>query len=154
MAVTLAFLIRLALVALFLPFSALDKLLDFRGAVRQVCGIGIGPVPGRVLVVTGLFIEVVMSLGVLTGVADRLAAVILATYCIATAILYKRFWATGDFRLRGTSHGRDLFWDFLKNIAVAAGFALIAFGPTAAGLDAFLADPLSSTHPYSTEALR
>jgi putative oxidoreductase len=32
-----------------------------------------------------------MSLAVLTGVADRLAALILAGYCLLTALLWKQF---------------------------------------------------------------
>ena len=46
MTIAIAFLTRLALVALFLPFSALDKLRDFGGAVTQARGSSI-MVPSR-----------------------------------------------------------------------------------------------------------
>ena len=139
---------RILLVLLFMPFSALDKLLDFRGAVAQAAEhVGSKRVAGA-MIVAGLFVEVVMSLGVLTGVADRLCAFILAGYCLVTAVVWKRFWATGDLSLVGPSKGRDLFWDFLKNLAVAGGFLLITFGGHARGAHAFLHAPLSSTEPY------
>ncbi|MCB1884120.1 MAG: DoxX family membrane protein [Geminicoccaceae bacterium] len=150
LAVLIAFFVRLLLVGLFLPFSALDKVRNFEGAVGQATGIGISRGVGAALICVGLFVEVVMSLGVLTGAADRLAAFILAGYCVATALLYKRFWAEGDFAWRGASRGRDLFWDFMKNFALAGGFLLITFGTTAPTTGAFFADPLSSTHPYAS----
>ena len=40
LSIGLALAIRIALVLLFLPFSALDKVLDFRGAVAQAHAIG------------------------------------------------------------------------------------------------------------------
>ncbi|MBZ9889209.1 hypothetical protein LB559_14805 [Mesorhizobium sp. BR1-1-3] len=52
----------------------------------------------------------------------RLAALILAGYCLVTALLWKQFWRRPDFRLKGRSEARDVFWDFLKNLALAGGF--------------------------------
>ena len=91
-----------------------------------------------------------MSLGVVSGVADRLAALVMAAYCVATAILYKRFWQPGDFWAAGDSQGRTLFWDFLKNFSLASGFLLITVGTNGDGLRPFLADPLASSHPYAS----
>lgn len=140
---------RMLLVALFLPCSALDKLIDFPGAVAQAeHDIGRKSI-ATMAIVAALFVELFMSLGVLTGIVDRLAAFVLAGYCIVTALLWKRFWATGDFAFVGFSRGRDLFWDFLKNLAVAGGFMLITFGGHARGAEAFLRVPLSSTSPYA-----
>jgi putative oxidoreductase len=90
-----------------------------------------------------------MSAAILLGVADRAAAVVLAGYCVATAVLWKQFWKTEDFKLRGASRGRDTFWDFLKNLALAGGFLMLAFGADARGVQAFLHAPLASSHPYS-----
>jgi putative oxidoreductase len=89
-----------------------------------------------------------MSLAILVGVADRLAALILAGYCVVTALLWKQFWTEPDFRLKGKSDGREVFWDFLKNVALAGGFLLLAFGSNAAGVGSFLHHPLASSHPY------
>ncbi|HEY2417818.1 MAG TPA: DoxX family membrane protein [Steroidobacteraceae bacterium] len=141
--------VRCLLVALFLPFSALDKILNARQAVEQCRQT----IPSRslatVLIVLGFGIEVTMSLAILTGVFDRLAAVILAGYCLLTALLWKPFWKAPDFRLRGPSAGREVFWDFLKNFALAGGFLLLAFGSDAAGVRRFWAHPLASSRPYA-----
>ncbi|HUO93511.1 MAG TPA: DoxX family protein [Rhizomicrobium sp.] len=136
---------RLMLVILFLPFSALDKIFNFRGAVGQAKQ----ETPWRpiavLLVIGGLAIEIFMSLAILTGIMDRLAAVILAIYCILTACLWKQFWNPPPHQALGA---RDLFWDFLKNFSLAGGFLLVALGTTASSVRSFIADPFSSTHPY------
>ena len=143
-----AFTVRALLVLLFLPFSALDKILNFKQSVGQAAEA----VPNRslaaIMIFVGLGVEVMMSWAVLTGIADRMAALVLAFYCIVTAVLWKQFWKAPDFRLRGTSRGRDVFWDFLKNLALAGGFLVLAFGASATGLQDFLAHPLASSHPY------
>jgi putative oxidoreductase len=73
----------------------------------------------------------------------------MAGYCGVTALLWKQFWRPGDFWRPGKSQGRELFWDFLKNLSLAGGFLLITFGTTVATVDAFLSDPLASSHPYT-----
>lgn len=150
LAVTVA--VRYLLVVLFFPFSALDKILNFGGAVAQAQE----QVPLRAaavaLILAGLFVEIVMPLAILTGVADRLAAFILAGYCGVTALLWKQFWRPGDFWHRGPSKARDLFWDFLKNVSLAGGFLLITFGTGPAGIARIVAHPLSSSHPYAVHA--
>jgi putative oxidoreductase len=135
------------LVLLFLPFSALDKLLNFKAAQDQASSALRNRSLAQLAIVIGLMIEVVMSLGVVSGVADRAAACVLALYCVMTALLWKQFWKTGDFRLQGVSRGRDIFWDFLKNLALAGGFLSLTFG-NAAGVGEFLHHPLASSHPY------
>ena len=93
-------------------------------------------------------VEMLMPLAILTGMADRLAAFIMAGYCGVTALLWKQFWGPGDFWAHGDSKARDLFWDFLKNFSLAGGFLLLTFGVNGAGRLAFLADPVASSHPY------
>jgi len=73
----------------------------------------------------------------------------LAGYCALTALLFKRFWESGDFWSSGESRGRDLFWDFLKNLSLASGFLLIVVGLDGQAWHSFLADPLGSSHPYA-----
>ncbi|MGH8170130.1 MAG: DoxX family protein [Steroidobacteraceae bacterium] len=149
-AAIVALIVRYVLVVLFLPFSALDKVVGFEGAVKQAQEV-FSPRPLAVTVLLcGLAIEVIMSLGVVTGVADRMAALVLAAYCAATAVLYKRFWAPGDFWAAGDSKGRTLFWDFLKNLSLAAGLLLIVIGINGSGLRPFLSHPLASSHPYAS----
>jgi len=142
--------IRYGLVMLFLPFSALDKIIGFEGAVKQAQEFFASRRLAAVVLICGMMIEIFMSLGVVTGIADRACALILAGYCAATAVIFKRFWAQGDFWAAGESKGRTLFWDFLKNLSLGAGFLLILVGTNGSGLRPFLAHPLASSHPYST----
>jgi putative oxidoreductase len=148
LSIVAAFATRVMLVLLFLPFSALDKILNFRQAVDQAAEAAPGRSLATVLIFAGLSVEVFMSLAVLTGIADRLAALVLAVYCVVTALLWKRFWNTPDFHLRGASRGREMFWDFLKNIALGGGFLALAFGASANGFERFVSHPLASSHPY------
>ncbi|WP_298253476.1 DoxX family membrane protein [Bradyrhizobium sp.] len=145
-----ALIVRYGLVMLFLPFSALDKILGFKSAVQQAQEVFKPRMLAALVLICGLGIEVIMSLGVVTGFADRLAALIMATYCAATAVLYKRFWTRGDFWAAGDSQGRALFWDFLKNFSLGAGFLLIVIGTNGSGLRPFLAHPFASSQPYAT----
>ena len=143
-----ALIVRCGLGLLFLPFSAADKLLNFDGALKQAQEV-FRPRPlATAVLVTGLSVEIVCTLGVVTGVADRAAALVIAGYCAMTAALFKRFWAAGDFWAKPDGKGRGLFWDFLKNLSLGAGFLLIVVGTDGSGLRPFLAAPLASSHPY------
>jgi len=150
--IVLVALSRCLLVLLFLPFSALDKVLNFNDAEAQAALALRSRALSRLAILVGFLIEVLMSLGVVSGVADRAAALVLAAYCAATALLWKQFWKSGDFRLRGSSRGRDTFWDFLKNLALAGGFLSLTFGGRAMGVEDFLHHPFDSSHPYRTFA--
>jgi putative oxidoreductase len=119
---------RCLLVILFLPFSALDKILNFNQAVAQAGQVVASRALAALLILAGLAVEILMPLAILTGIADRFAAGVLAAYCIVTALLWKQFWKAPDFRLRGDSRGRELFWDFLKNLGLAGGLLLLAAG--------------------------
>ena len=149
----LILLVRYGLVILFFPASALDKILNFHGAVKQAGQVFSVHAVAVALILVGVVVELVMPLGILTGTADRLAAFILAGYCAVTAALFKRFWEPGDFWSSGESKGRELFWDFLKNLSLASGFLLIVVGLDGHAWRSFVADPLASSHPYATEAL-
>jgi putative oxidoreductase len=146
--------VRYGLVILFFPASALDKILNFRGAVEQAKQVFSVQAVAVTLILVGVFVELVMPLGILTGGADRLAAFIMAGYCAVTAVLFKQFWKPGDFWSSGESKGRDLFWDFLKNFSLASGFLLIVVGPDGHAWRSFVAHPLASSHPYATESLQ
>ena len=104
------------------------------------------------LILTGLCVEILMPVAILTGTADRAAGLILAGYCMVTALLWKQFWRPGDFWRAGDSRARDLFWDFLKNFSLAGGFLLITVGSLT--VSSFLHDPFSSTHPYAAASYR
>ena len=146
----IALVVRYGLVLLFLPFSALDKIIGFKDAVKQAREV-FRPYPlGVAVLLCGLAIEIFGSLGIVTGIADRACGFVMAGYCAATALLYKRFWAQGDFRAGPDSRGRALFWDFLKNLSLGAGFLLIVVGTSGEGLRPFLDHPFASSKPYGS----
>jgi putative oxidoreductase len=148
LAAVIALIVRYGLVLLFMPFSALDKIFGFDHAVRQAQQV-VRPRPAAAaMIVAGLVVEIVCTLGVVSGIADRACAVMIAGYCATTAVLYKRFWAQGDFWSDPDGKGRTLLWVFLKNLSLGAGFLLIVVGADGAGLAPFLAHPLASSHPY------
>ena len=146
--IAVAFAVRLCLVLIFMPFSALDKVLNCRGAIAQAGEAVSSRGAAATLIAVGFLVEVIMSAGILTGIADRGAAFVLAGYCAVTALLWKQFWKFGDFWKEGASRGRGLFWDFLKNFALAGGLLLVTFGTGASSVDAFLSAPFSSSRPY------
>ncbi len=107
-----ALVVRCGLVLLFLPFSALDKILAFDHAVRQAQQMFSARPIAVAMILTGLAVEIFCTTGVVTGVADRASAFVIAGYCAATAVLYKQFWAQGDFWSDPDGKGRTLFWGF------------------------------------------
>ena len=143
-----ALVVRYGIVMLFLPFSALDKIFSFDHAVRQAQQV-FSPRPLAIAVLmVGLFVEIVCRAAIVIGVADRAAAFVVAGYCAVTALLYKQFWKQGDFFTDPGGKGRTLFWDFLKNLSLGAGFLLLIIGTDGSGLQPFLDAPFASSHPY------
>ena len=134
MSIVAPLIIRFCLVVLF-PFSTLDKIFNWRNALKQAEG-GILP-GGPILLVLAMLVETGCSLLIMIGVLDRAAAALLAFYCIVTALLYHQFWACGDFFAAGGSEGRQHFWEFLKNFGLVGGLGLIVLGaPLACDLSA------------------
>lgn len=143
-----ALIVRYGIVMLFLPFSALDKIFSFDHAVRQAQQM-FSPRPLAItMLMIGLSIEIVCSGAIVLGIADRAAAFVVAGYCALTAILYKQFWKPGDFFADPEGKGRTLFWDFLKNLSLGAGFLLLIIGTDGSGFQPFLDAPFASSHPY------
>ena len=142
-----ALIVRYGMVMLFLPFSAADKLFGFDHAVAQAQQVFKPRGLAIAVLLLGLAVEVVCTLGVVTGIADRAAAFVIAGYCAVTAVLYKQFWRPGDWA-NPDGKARGLFWDFLKNLSLGAGFLLLVVGSDGSGLRPFLHAPFASSHPY------
>jgi putative oxidoreductase len=137
---------RILLVALF-PFSALDKILDWNGALKQANSSFLPG--GPALLIMAIIVELVAPVCIVLAWHDRMAAFVLAGFCIVTALLYHEFWKYGDFWATGESRGRNHFWDFLKNLGLAGGLLMVVFGTRLAPVNDVLAHPLSSTPVYS-----
>ena len=115
---------RMLLVCIF-PFSAIDKLLHWNAALAQADSSWLPG--GPVLLWLAMIVEVAMPICIVAGWHADIAALVLAAFCIATALLYHPFWKAGDFWARGDSVARDHFWDFTKNLGLAGGLLLVAF---------------------------
>jgi putative oxidoreductase len=141
-AVAVPFVARICLVALF-PFSALDKIVYWKAALKQAQS---SFVPGGpVLVVLAIAIEVITPICIVIGWHDRLAAFVLAGFCAVTAFLYHPFWTFADFWTPGDSKGRRNFWDFLKNFGLVGGLLLLIVVAGFAPASTVIEHPLAST---------
>ena len=123
LSIGLALAIRVVLVLLFLPFSALDKVLDFRSAVAQAQEAVPNKAVATALILVGLFVEVFMSAGVVSGIADRACAFVLAGYCAVTALVWKQFWRPGDFWSSKRRQGARAVLGFLEELGFGRGLS-------------------------------
>ena len=116
---------RVCLVAMF-PFSAADKVWHWNNSLAQARS---DKLPGgAVMLVLAILVEAITPICIVTGLFDRPAAVILAGFCVVTAVLYHPFWAYPDFfSPNDDSKGRDHFWQFLKNFCIVGGLILVVF---------------------------
>ena len=117
---SLPFLARFCLILLF-PFSALDKILDYGGAVAQADASGL-PVPGWLLLLLGGCLEVFGSLGILLNIYARPLALLFCFYCIATGVLFHNFWI---YPFNSADWEANV-WPFLKNFGLVGGFLFVA----------------------------
>ncbi|ADJ29413.1 DoxX family protein [Nitrosococcus watsonii] len=144
-------LIRICLVILF-PFSALDKIFDWQGALKQAKSSFLPNASAPWLLVAAIIVELAAPFCIVLRWHDQLAAFVLAGFCVVSALLYHNFWNYPDFWIRGESKARSHFWDFLKNFGLVGGLLLIACGATLAPADKVASQPLSSAPVYSRSA--
>ncbi len=152
MTVAVALAVRYLLVVLFFPFSALDKMINFKGAVGQAKEMVPGTAAGHGTDRAGTGGRDPDA----DGHPDRRGGparglhhgrVLRRDRAAVEALV-----DAGRLLAGGDSKARDLFWDFLKNFSLAGGFLLLAFGLHSGDIDAFLAAPLASSHPYAHPA--
>lgn len=125
---------RICLVVMF-PFSAIDKIWHWDNALAQTRS---GQMPGaktalvaKAMLVAAIIIEGVTPVLIVAGLFDRVAAFVLAGFCVVTAFLYHPFWTYDDFWIAAdTSKAREHFWQFLKNFGFAGGLGLVIFTGT------------------------
>ncbi|MDN5870392.1 MAG: DoxX family protein [Nitrococcus sp.] len=140
--------IRVCLVVLF-PFSAVEKIVFWKDALAQANSTFLPKSSGPPLLVCAIVVEAVAPFCIVFGWHDRIAALILALFCVITAILYHPFWAFPDFWEPGESKARAHFWDFLKNFGLVGGLLLIVFAAQLAPAGVVAHHPLSSSAVYT-----
>lgn len=140
--------IRVCLVVLF-PFSALDKIVFWKDALAQADATFLPKSSGPPLLAAAIVVEGVAPFLIVIGWHDRIAALVLAAFCVVTAILYHPFWKYSDFWKPGNSVARSHFWDFLKNFGLVGGLLLVVFATQLAPAGVIGRRPLSSTAVYT-----
>ena len=105
---------RIFISALFL-FSAVNKILNLDGSMSWMEGFG---VPGF-LIFPAIAVEIILPVLVIVGYQARIAACILAIFCLMTAFLFHF-----DFS------NQSQLVSFLKNIGLAGGFLFIVANGT------------------------
>ncbi len=113
--------LRICLVVLF-PFSALDKILNWPSAMKQAATM---PWP-QAMLAASIVVELAAPVCIVIGWHDRLAAFILAGFCVVTAVLFHPFWRFSDFWRFREGEGLQHFWEFLKNFGLVGGLGFIA----------------------------
>jgi len=140
-------LLRICLVVLF-PFSGLDKILNWGSAIKQAGNIPFKPA----MLVASIAVEFVTPVCIVTGWHDRLAAFILAGFCVITAVLFHQFWRFADFGRFKDGEGLQHFWEFLKNFGLAGGLGFIVLAPRTLPVTEVVQHPLASTRVVGPQA--
>ena len=105
---------RIFISALFL-ISAFNKIFNLDGSIGWMEGFG---VPGF-LIFPAIAVEIILPVLVIVGYRARLAAGVLAVFCLITAFLF-HFDFSDQYQ----------FVSFLKNIGLAGGFLFIVANGT------------------------
>ncbi len=140
-------LLRICLVVLF-PFSALDKVVNWRAAMKQAGEGAWAPA----MLVAAAAVEIVAPICIVVGWHDRLAAFLLAGFCAVTAVLYHQFWRFPGFWRFEEGEGLEHFWEFLKNFGLVGGLGLVMLAPRTLPLTEVAQHPMASTVVSGPEA--
>jgi putative oxidoreductase len=140
-------LLRICLVLLF-PFSGADKIINWSAAMKQASA---APFPAGLLA-AGIVIEFAAPACIVAGWHDRLAAFVLAGFCVVTALLFHPFWRFADFWRFRAGAGLEHFWEFLKNFGLAGGLGLVMLSPGSLAVSTVALHPLASSSVVGTIA--
>ena len=124
------------LLALMFIMAGYPKLLDPSGTAGMISGAGL-PAATLLAYLAGLF-ELVAGLFILVGFRTKITALLLAAFCVFTALVFH----SGSINIPDFPEGANglltvfnglMMW---KNITIAGGFlVLAAFGPGALSID-------------------
>jgi len=140
-------LFRICLVVLF-PFSAVDKIRNWDAAMQQASGLPFKPQ----MLVLSIAVEIVTPICIITGWHDRLAAFVLAGFCVITALLFHQFWRFPAFWRFEPGEGLEHFWEFLKNFGLVGGLGLIMLSSGTLPVSEVAQHPLTSSPVIGPQA--
>jgi len=137
-------------IVLIFPFSCLDKIINWRSALKQANSSFLPG--GPVLLVLAMIVEVVTPVCIVFDWYAGWAAIVLAGYCAITAVLYHNFWSYPRFWVAG-SEGAPHVWDFFKNFAIVGGCIFIILGSDVVAEVEGIGEP-SSALPHQRAEVR
>ncbi|GHA76815.1 membrane protein [Formosimonas limnophila] len=108
---------RVLIAALFIP-AGLSKITGFEGTVDYIASQGL-PLP-TVAAILAIVVEVGVAAALLFNVKTYWAALILAVFCIVSALGFHQFWAAP------AEMAQMQQINFFKNLAIAGGLFLLA----------------------------
>lgn len=108
---------RVLITLLFIP-AGLGKIGGFQGAVDYIAAAGV-PLPAVAAVLT-IVVEVGVAAALLMGWQTRWAALILALFTLAAALMFHAFWASPPDQKTMQSI------NFFKNLAIVGGLLFVA----------------------------
>lgn len=118
---------RILLAAIFIQ-TGFQKITGWEGTVAFIAKAGL-PMP-EVAVAIAIAIELGGGLLVLVGYRARLAALAIAIFCVAAALVFHRYWS-----LPADRQMADYLF-FWKDLAMAGGMLMVfAFGPGRYSID-------------------
>jgi len=124
----LAALVGRVLLAFMFVYSGFGKVTGFEGTVASIAGKGL-PLP-QVGAAIAIAVELGAGLMLAVGWKARCAAVAIAVFTLAAAVLFHNFWTMTDQAMRTNQVM------FMKNIAIIGGMLMVvAFGPGRYSLD-------------------
>ena len=134
---------RICLVVLF-PFSGLDKIVHWDDALKQADSSILPPSFGPPMLVAGALVELITPVCIVLGWHDRLAASVLAGFCVITALLFHQFWRFPGYWSQSGSEGNAHFWEFWKNFGLVGGLLLVVIGGSLVPISQVAEHPFSS----------
>ena len=116
------------LLALMFLLSGISKVTGFEGTVGYISSVGL-PLPSF-LAVGAMVLEIAAGIALIIGFKTRWAALALALFTIAAAVLFHNYWAMPA----SAQMMQQII--FMKNIAVTGGLLMLAIaGPGAWSVD-------------------
>jgi putative oxidoreductase len=118
---------RILLASMFL-LSGISKVTGFEGTVGYISSVGL-PL-ATLLAVGAMVLEIVAGIALIIGFKTRWAALALALFTIAAAVLFHNYWAMPA----SAQMMQQII--FMKNVAVTGGLLMLAIaGPGAWSVD-------------------
>jgi putative oxidoreductase len=122
-------LVARVLLALLFLVAGIGKIGGFAGTTAYIAAKGL-PLP-EIGAAIAIVLEVGGALALIAGYQTRVVALVMAVFCVFTAVVFHNFWAMAADMVRVNQVM------FLKNLSIAGGMLMLsAFGAGSMSMDA------------------